>query len=264
MKRPVEDGLSLLVGAGIGVTLLYLLDPAAGPQRRKIIRETAADGLSRAERAASAGVDYLHSAVARASNSPAAVQGLAASGVNAAKSAYEGFTGNIREGAEHYERLARETGEAMSGKVSERLRHLGNNAAQLKQQAVSHYGDWLNRSTKALGRDEDHHYVGQTTCALGSLALGAGLVYLLDPAEGTHRRERVVATTLRAVSETGDFFRKVGRRMVGRSKALVRDVAEKAVDINAQWHSEANTDADARVGTESASQNPSPQASQQA
>jgi len=45
MKRAVEDGLALLAGAGVGMAVMYLLDPDNGRNRRARISRTAADAL---------------------------------------------------------------------------------------------------------------------------------------------------------------------------------------------------------------------------
>src|SRR5438874_12427635 len=47
-NRAVEDGLSLLAGAGIGMALMYLLDPEQGRERRYRMRRAAGDALESA------------------------------------------------------------------------------------------------------------------------------------------------------------------------------------------------------------------------
>jgi hypothetical protein len=48
MKRPIEDGLSLLAGLGVGTALMYLLDPESGSERRQMISQATRSGLSSA------------------------------------------------------------------------------------------------------------------------------------------------------------------------------------------------------------------------
>src|SRR3954462_9572039 len=48
MKRPIEDTLSLLAGAGLGVAMMYLFDPDLGRQRRQRARAAAREGMATA------------------------------------------------------------------------------------------------------------------------------------------------------------------------------------------------------------------------
>jgi hypothetical protein len=41
MKRVIEDSLSLIAGAGVGMAIMYLLDPESGQSRRRMIAKTA-------------------------------------------------------------------------------------------------------------------------------------------------------------------------------------------------------------------------------
>jgi gas vesicle protein len=236
MKRPIEDGLSLLVGAGVGMALMYLLDPDAGGDRREQIQRTAREKLAAASDAASAGFGHLHEAVNSAAQTPA-VQMLAARAAEAAKGVYNEFGHHAATAANAANDAQHQAGEAAHGvhsKVAGKLDELRGRATDwagdLKDSAQSRYGKWLNRTSLQLGRDEDHHYVGQTACALGSLALGAGAVYLLDPDLGHERRAQLVGRATYAVRETGDFFRKTGRHLVTRGRAVARSASDQARD----------------------------------
>ena len=61
MKRAMEDGLSLLAGAGIGMAIMYLMDPETGEQRRARLARKANEAMGGAG-------EYLGSAVAGASS----------------------------------------------------------------------------------------------------------------------------------------------------------------------------------------------------
>jgi hypothetical protein len=124
------------------------------------------------------------------------------------------------------------------------LDQLRGKASDLSDNAKAKYGGWLNKSTAALGRDEDHHYIGQTAFALGSLALGAGAVYLFDPDQGQQRRARLIERTTYSVREVGDFFRKTGRRLVSGGQDVAKGVADRAKEAVQDWNA-----ADARTDT---------------
>src|SRR5262249_11652940 len=114
--------------------------------------------------------------------------------------------------------------------VSDSLTHRVSDAAD---DAVARKRRWVNRASLALGRDEDHHYVGQTACALGSLALGAGLFWAFDPLQGRSRRAWLRDKTMKGVRETGEFFRRSGvyiadhlRGTVAETRGYLRPSAE--------------------------------------
>jgi gas vesicle protein len=254
MKRPVEDGLSLLVGAGVGMALMYLLDPATGSNRREQIQRSARERLAKAGSAASAGFDQLHEVVDRAAQSPA-VQMMAARAADAAKGIYNEIGGQASAVANDVQRQAGDAADGMRSRLSDKIDEIRGRAADLRDTARSRYGRWLNRASLAAGRDEDHHFVGQTACALGSLALGAGVVYLLDPDQGQARRAKIIGRANYAVRETGDFFRKAGRRLVSGGRVAARAASDRARDAvsHFQTHEEAaepvNESAEASMGT---------------
>jgi gas vesicle protein len=246
MKRPVEDGLSLLVGAGVGMALMYLLDPQAGNDRREYIQRAAREKLAKASDAASAGFEHLHDAVSSAAQAPA-VQMLAARAADAARGVYNEFGHHAAAAANDAQERASGAAQGVHAKINAKLDELRDRAGDLKNSAQARYGKWLNRSTLQLGRDEDHHYIGQTACALGSLALGAGAVYLFDPEQGHQRRAQLVERTAYAFRETGDFFRKAGRRLVTRGRGVVRSASEQAKDAMSGLGSPSSQDEAASV-----------------
>jgi gas vesicle protein len=254
MKRPVEDGLSLLVGAGVGMALMYLLDPEAGNDRREHIQRAAREKLTKASDAASAGFEHLHDAVNSAAQTPA-LQMLAARAAEAARGVYNEFGHHAAAAANDAQERASDAAQGVHSKISGKLDELRDKAGDWKNSAQARYGKWLNRSTLQLGRDEDHHYIGQTACALGSLALGAGAVYLFDPEQGHQRRAQLVGRTAYAVRETGDFFRKAGLRLVTRGRIVVRNASEQAKDAvsslrsSAAQEEPASESAEASTGT---------------
>ena len=250
MKRPVEDGLSLLVGAGVGMALMYLLDPDEGTDRREAIQRAAKDRLAQATHAASAGLGQLHDVVDRASQMPS-VQMLAARAAEAAKGVYNDATGRANAAVSDYQNQASDTAQGFQDKFNGKLDELRGKAGDLRDAARSNYGKWLNRKSLDWGRDEDHHYIGQTACALGSLAVGASAVYLFDPAQGQQRRAQLIERTTHVVRETGDFFRKAGRRLVTRGRAVATDVADSVQDAVAGLQENSATAEDAPAVSES-------------
>ncbi len=216
MNRPIEDSLSLLVGAGVGMAVMYLLDPAEGLHRRERLQKSASQTLSKVGeqvgQTVEDGADYLQEAVGQAYRGSSLREAAQQAG---------------RTAADYQNRASKAAGSVQSS-VNETIDQLRGKAGAFADSAKAQYGHWLNRSTLALGRDEDHHVLSQTACALGSLALGAATVYLIDPQLGQQRRSEVLRGTTYAIRETGEFFRRLGRRMVSQGTA-VADLAAKRV-----------------------------------
>jgi ElaB/YqjD/DUF883 family membrane-anchored ribosome-binding protein len=182
---------------------------------------------------------------------------LAARAAEAARGVYNEFgyhataAANAANDAQHHASdTAHEVHSKVTGKLDELRGKAADWASDWKDSARSRYGKWLNRSSLRLGRDEDHHYIGQTACALGSLALGAGAVYLLDPGRGHERRAQILGRATYAVRETGDFFRKAGRRLVTRGRGVARSASEQAVNVVSNLRSSAAQDQPANEPTE--------------
>jgi hypothetical protein len=214
MKRAVEDGLSLLVGAGLGVGLMYLLDPDNGRRRRARISRAAGDALEQTGGylgAATAGIGSVASSLSgRVSDR---FSGATESLADTARSARRMFS---REPAHWWER-AGDSARSLLRRGSDRseelydqgsgwLGSLGRSGRRRAERAIRRAGSFVPH-------EEEHHYLGTAAYALGSLALGAGLIYLFDPRLGRTRRAWLRDKTMRYTNETGDLFRKAGRHL---------------------------------------------------
>jgi hypothetical protein len=214
MKRAVEDGLALLAGAGVGMAVMYLMDPDMGRRRRARISRATADALEQSG-------EYLGAATGVIGSGASSLTGRIGDRFSHATDSLSDTAHSAgrmisREPAHWWER---------AGDSARRLLHRGSNRAEGWYDSGSSWlGSWGNagrrRAEKAIRRagsyvphEEDHHYVGMTACALGSLALGAGLLYLFDPQQGRTRRAHLRDKTVRYTNETGDFFRKAGRHL---------------------------------------------------
>jgi hypothetical protein len=81
-----------------------------------------------------------------------------------------------------------------------------------------------DRAAASLGYEREHsHIAGPTACALGSLALGAGLWYLFDPNQGPGRRSWLMNKSGRILRETGTFLRTTGRYVSDKMQGVVAE-----------------------------------------
>src|SRR4051794_10571358 len=178
MKRSVEDSLSLLAGAAIGGVLMYMLDPESGRRRRERLSERAHDLAGSSGNTLGAAFGAVSSKAGEMMNTwRDSAADTASSAADAASSAGSGLFHRAADYAGHWFNRAKDaTGDARDS-ASRYVRRLGN--------YVPH--------------EREHHYVGQTACAIGSLALGAGLIFFLDPNSGRRRRALARDKVVRAV-----------------------------------------------------------------
>lgn len=87
---------------------------------------------------------------------------------------------------------------------------------------ASHWSDWITgraqktaaKTRSMLGYEEpSHHYAGWASGAVGTLAVGAGLMYFFDPDRGGARRARVGGMVADCVQNTGKTMRDLGSRL---------------------------------------------------
>jgi hypothetical protein len=116
---------------------------------------------------------------------------------------------------------------AATGKLSDATQNWTDRAHAAADDAITAKRRWVNRASLAIGRDEDHRYVGQTVCALGSMALGAGLWWALDRRLGRSRRAWLRDKSLHWAGEIGEFFRVTGTHLGNRLRGTVAETRGK-------------------------------------
>jgi hypothetical protein len=171
----LKAGLALLGGAGLGAGLLFLLDPDKGQRRRR--------GIVR-------GVSSLGSGLGHS---------LSNIGSTIADTA-----GNWGSTASEY-----------AGSAARSLRHARDSASDYAGETGGYFSDKYNRA-RALWDDdlvvEDkwQRRLGFTVCSLGSMVLGATLMYLLDPVAGRNRRNQIGQYARSAGESVSDYARSAG------------------------------------------------------
>jgi hypothetical protein len=141
--------MAVVGGVGLGAGLLYLLDPDKGTQRRRgIVSGVQGLGSSLGETVGG----WFGSARDYASD--------------AGSNAYEGVSGALGSVGSSASRYLGKAGDYLSDK-----------SYAARQYAV-----------ESLGGEMPGHKVGMTICALSSMAIGAALMYVFDPASGNQRR----------------------------------------------------------------------------
>ena len=209
MRRSVEDGLSLLVGAGIGVAAMYLLDPECGQKRRRAVGE-AMRGTGEALGHAWEGVvdnaqELSHSV---ADQTRGLRKSLVAGTAAMVPSAYR-----TRKGLRGYAHRIGDTGRSFFSRASDIGHDVGDRARHYTSRGVN----WFRED------HSDSHILGHTVGALGALALGAALVYLFDPNSGRGRRAWIGQKATAWRNDASDTMRRTGRHLRNRAQGMAAE-----------------------------------------
>jgi len=232
---------SILGGAGIGAALMYIFDPDQGRRRREYIADHAQDIAGSAWDTVSNQARNIGSAAADYTSSAANVTR------DKAKSLYD----SARDVASGWLGRASDATSGVRGRASDFLDDASDWGNDQYQAAKKSYKRGITRASSALGAEHQGISVaGAAFTALTTLAIGAGLMYLLDPSAGAQRRRMVRDKTMDAARQTGGAVssaaQTVGRKvsdayqsvtgkaeeMAGEAKDLASHVMH---EINQRW-----------------------------
>jgi gas vesicle protein len=198
----IEVSTSLVGGAGIGAALMYLFDPDHGDQRRAQARETAGDALS------STG-ETLGSAW----------QTIAEKARDAGQSVAE-YTQRLAE-------RASSTASDYADDASSSARSMGRGFMKSGRRAMKTARGWVGQDQGMSAGTA----VGITGGALCALAMGAGLMFFLDPAQGRRRRALVRDKTYSAAKGTAEYAEKKGRHWSNKARGMAADASSMASNV---------------------------------
>jgi osmotically-inducible protein OsmY len=218
MKRLMEDSLSLLVGAGLGLGAMYLFDPKQGPKRRRYLRQSAEQALGGSLDTAhdywDTSKDYVSSAIEHIGDSLSDLKGYVSKGA-AAGAASKG----VKQAREYYD----DASKAGGSYYRRWSRKLGDGYKSVKEQARKHTPDF--------GRKDDSldasSIVSAAAGAVACLAIGAGVMYLLDPQGGARRRKMIGDKAGKYARESSEFVRRQSQDAYNRGKGVVAETARK-------------------------------------
>jgi len=169
--------MSLVGGVGIGAGILYLLDPDKGARRRHDLMESASDLASSAK-------DYAGEAF-----------GHVGSAVGSALGSARDYAGEKLSSARDY--------------ADDAMGDAGGYASKSWGRARRGARDFIQRQT--FGETRGEHRLGVTLCALGSMALGAAVMYAFDPASGRNRRRYLREQAGNLGSQASEYAQQAGQ-----------------------------------------------------
>ncbi len=217
MRRPIEDTLSLLAGAGIGMAVMYLMDPQNGPKRRRQIahstRQTfddASDAISRTARSAMSRLSEVGEDLSNTTRHGSSRLGDAGESIGESiGSAWKSLRGST---ADQSERTSERIGE-YADTIRSMLRRQARNVTPRR---------WRS-SSRRWQMDQASDYVAPAAGGLGILLLGAGAMYLFDPDRGRSRRAYLRDKAYSIANDMGSFMQKTGRHLSNRLRGTVAE-----------------------------------------
>jgi gas vesicle protein len=215
MSNIASNTVSLLGGAALGAVAAYVLDPDQGQSRRREISSRAGDlgqyAQSIADQVKSHAVDV----------------------------------------AKHPQAIVDQAHQELHSSIQSLVDRAKDYAGNLSDRGRSTASDLSDRAKKSLQRQtglevEHHSNAGLTAGTIGALAIGAGVMFFLDPARGHGRRawaeDKISSWARRGTKSATRYSRHVGNQAKG-----VAHEAKKS--IPAEWNKAAEraTDAVANV-----------------
>lgn len=197
MSRTLTDTVCMLGGALAGAAAMYFLDPESGDRRRADIKGQA---LSAADHATA--------------------------GLGTAWDSVSGTTEHLKNrGQEVVADLGRKLSE-WGSQASHHAHGVSDSVASGVSSSANALSDqsryWVNRARSMAGYPEQKSHAGAYTAAgVGTLVVGAGLMYLLDPHRGRGRRAKITDNASRLFRHTGNTFRTVGRDIARQTRKIV-------------------------------------------
>jgi gas vesicle protein len=198
-KDLIEITTSLIGGAGVGAALMYLLDPQSGQYRREHLTDTAGQALSSARQA-------VHNTKSDISHSLG--------------HALSTLTDRARALGEDMSDYAAQTGQSAKESARETGRRFGRRARRYLPAMMSHAEQRSSGSGPAIAMT-----------ALGALALGAGIMYVMDPTSGRRRRAVMRDKAVRYAHETTDTISGKAQDLSNRARGLYYKGRKRAADI---------------------------------
>lgn len=207
----IEIGTSLIGGAAIGAALMYVMDPDMGEERREYARERAAEAMESARESLGGAGETLGETW----------QSLA----DRVRSVSDDLTDTVSGWTHRADKAARAARKTASGyRDSARDR-----AMDMGKRARNRLPSWTQQEDSLF-----NHAGGVSLTALGFLAVGAGLMWFMDPANGRRRRalvrDKVTSVSHHAgdtMAAKGRHWRNVAQGMAAETRSAVKGVKER-------------------------------------
>ena len=230
MKKSTEDALCLMGGALLGAAAMYLLDPETGERRRHRLAAAAENAYGSARDSIGEGWHRLADRTGDWSESASDyTHGLAAKAGGIASGLAASAGGYLSSG-----KMSADEASERAGKWGSSLKNRAHDVFERARDAMSGHGRngrrWFGHFT---GKEEREGFgpLGITSTALTCCAVGAGLMYFMDPQRGRYRRHWIADKATHFARSTGKSMRATGRNLANRFRGTAYQAAHKAREM---------------------------------
>jgi gas vesicle protein len=206
-----DNTLSLIGGAVLGAVAMYLLDPESGRRRRENLAEATGEFYDDAS-------GRIAPLMERVSDTAKNVGSSLAGHASAFGGTVSDKYGELRES--HPVQHAGDHVSDFASRLVEKLKSAGTSAKKSARSAAASASDAMPEmpSPRDWFRPKEESHLGTyAATGVGTLVLGAGLMYLLDPQRGKTRRARIVDQAASIVRQTGRTASRLGREIGNRA-----------------------------------------------
>ncbi|HEX2971935.1 MAG TPA: BON domain-containing protein [Tepidisphaeraceae bacterium] len=218
-RQTTSHTVSMLTGASLGALAVYLFDSRLGAERRERIKQTASGMAKGAQEAFSSTWGATREKAEQLGQAASAGSTSVGSGLKEAGQGIYERIGQWSKGAG--KELARRRGGLWEyvggGKMSKR-------AGLMSGMTGGRLGKLFGKQPKPKGIQST---TGQTLLALGCIALGMGIMYVLDPTAGRRRRAFARDKVRSSINEMGTNMQKKGRDVWHRTTGLVSELRHR-------------------------------------
>jgi len=198
-KDWIEVTASMLGGAGIGAALMYFFDPQLGDERRSECRENVGNAMSSTGETLGETWESFSDKARSSGRSLAETAG-----------AWASRTGDYLQSA--------------ASDASDRGRQFSKATRGYARSARNTAGDWMGWNDGPSAGS----IAGITAGAVGALALGAGLMFLLDPSQGRRRRALIRDKAVSSAHQAQRYAASTGRHLGNKAQGWAAEARSMA------------------------------------
>jgi len=240
--------MSLVGGALAGAAAMYLLDPDMGERRRRMVASQAGDCMEGTKDALQSGWekvsdyagDFGHTIADKAQEYGGRISDMAhdtasdwgSRAQDAGASLADTAGGWFNRGGKMFRRYGRQAQDYVPS-TSDIRDNLSGYSKSLWKQLRGTGEDMSDRARK-----QARSYLGErspvvpvTLTAVGCCAIGAGIMYIVDPRLGRARRAWLLDKSRSIVNRTGKSFYRTGRHMTNKAKGVVAETRGAGQDL---------------------------------
>lgn len=219
-----DNTLSLLGGAALGAVAMYLLDPEAGARRRRDIADTTRDAAHRAGETIAPAIGHVSDAAHRARERIGPAWDRVSDTARGVGASLAGSAGALGHGIADRYQDALDSSSGSADRLGEHVSQWGETIADKFRQVRRSAGRAAAGPARWLRPEASTSHAGAyAATGMGTLLLGAGLMYLLDPTRGRARRARIIDGCTSMTNRTGKTFRQYGKRLRNRASGCAHD-----------------------------------------